>query len=301
MKIFTKLRDTYSQKEHKKSRSLSHHPSTKISPMKLMESCTTLVESYQPTTSQSLGTPQELWKIWSRYLSTPRSLIKLHLSHTQSSRTFIGTTLQQNIQESKKRGDMSFRLLSSWVVLEGRSLIKQIRSSCKRCRYLLKRKYNVSMGPLSQENFTITPAFYCVQTDLAGPFLSYSQHHKRTTVKIWLIVFCCATTNAVKIKVMDDYSTTSFLLSFTTFACEVRYPKKLLVDEGSQLLKGCETMRIHRSSTSTSSESKGGIQSMRCWRSQCKRTSRTKNQKNHRFSLLQWGLASSIQSTIRCS
>ena len=38
--------------------------------------------------------------------------------------------------------------------------------------------------------------------DLAGPFLSYSQHHKRTTVKIWLIVFCCVITNAVKIMVI---------------------------------------------------------------------------------------------------
>jgi len=99
----------------------------------------------------------------------------------------------------------------------------------------MKRQLDVSMGPLSQDNFNIALAFFCSQTNLAGPFLSYSNHHKRTTVKIWLIVFCCSTTTAVKTKVMEDYSTTSFMQAFTRLACEVGYPKKLLVDESSQL------------------------------------------------------------------
>ena len=32
------------------------------------------------------------------------------------------------------------------------------------------------------------------------------------------------------------------LHTFTSFACEVRYPKFILIDEGSQ--KGCELMRL---------------------------------------------------------
>ncbi|XP_066931129.1 uncharacterized protein [Clytia hemisphaerica] len=136
-------------------------------------------------------------------------------------------------------------VLQTCYILEGRSLVKQVRSSCPRCRYLLKRKFQVIMGPLSEDNLKIAPAFFVAQTDLAGPFQSYSEHHKRTTVKIWLLVFCCATTTAVKIKVMDSYNTTSFLQAFTRLACEVGYPKKLLVDEGSQLVKGCETMQLN--------------------------------------------------------
>ena len=34
---------------------------------------------------------------------------------------------------------------------------------------------------------------------------------------------------------MDDYSTTSFMLAFIRFSCNVGYPKILLPDEGSQL------------------------------------------------------------------
>ena len=43
---------------------------------------------------------------------------------------------------------------------------------------------------------------------------------------------------------MEDYSTSAFLHAFTRFACDAGYPKTLLVDEGSQLVKGCETMTI---------------------------------------------------------
>ncbi|XP_066924707.1 uncharacterized protein [Clytia hemisphaerica] len=135
-------------------------------------------------------------------------------------------------------------VLKTAYILEGRSLVNFIRSSCPRCRYINKKTIAVEMGPLSQDNLIIAPAFYISQVDLAGPFSSYSQHHKRTTVKIWLVVFCCATTTAVNIKVMEDYSTTSFLQAFTRFSCQVGYPNKLLADEGGQLIKGCETMKL---------------------------------------------------------
>ena len=129
-------------------------------------------------------------------------------------------------------------------ILEGRSLVKMVRKSCQRCRYLMKRAVDVAMGPISKHNLTIAPAFYAAQVDLCGPFDSYSPHHKRTTVKIWLLIFVCATTSTTNIKIMDDYSTQSFILGFTRFSCEVGYPKTLLCDAGSQLIKGCQDMRF---------------------------------------------------------
>ena len=41
---------------------------------------------------------------------------------------------------------------------------------------------------------------------------------------------------------MEDYSTESLLLAFTRCSCRVGYPKLLLPDEGSQLVKGCKSM-----------------------------------------------------------
>ena len=43
---------------------------------------------------------------------------------------------------------------------------------------------------------------------------------------------------------MEDYSTESFILAFVRFSCKVGYPRKLLPDAGSQLVKGCESMKI---------------------------------------------------------
>ena len=135
-------------------------------------------------------------------------------------------------------------VLKNIYVIDGRSVVKMIRNSCQRCRYLAKRALEVSMGPVSQDNITIAPAFFICQVDLAGPFPAYSSHNKRSTIKVWLAVFCCTTTSATKIKLMENYNTTSFLQAFTRFSCDVGYPKRILADEGSQLVKGCKTMRI---------------------------------------------------------
>ena len=122
-------------------------------------------------------------------------------------------------------------VLKKVYIIEGRSVVKKVRKGCQRCRYLRK-------------NLVIAPAFYIAQTDLCGPFQAYSPNNTRTTLKIWLVVFCCTVTSTVNIKVMDDYSTTSFIQAFTRFSCGVGCPKILLTDAGSQLVKACEVMNI---------------------------------------------------------
>ena len=44
---------------------------------------------------------------------------------------------------------------------------------------------------------------------------------------------------------MEDYSSNSFIQSFTRFSCESGYPKLLLIDSGSQLLTSCNNTRIN--------------------------------------------------------
>ena len=127
-------------------------------------------------------------------------------------------------------------------IMAGRDLVRLLKKACIRCRILAKRTIDISMGPVSKYNLTIAPAFYISQVDICGAFLSYSSHNKRATVKIWFLVFCCCTTGALSIKVMEDYSTPSFMLAFIRSSCNVGYPKILLPDEGSQLVKGCKNM-----------------------------------------------------------
>ena len=109
-------------------------------------------------------------------------------------------------------------VLQKVYVIEGRSLMKQIRKRCERCRYLLKRCINVAMGLISKYNLTSAPPFYISQVDLVGPFKANSPHNKRATIKIWLTVFCYSTTSTTNIKVMDTYDSNSFILAFTHFS-----------------------------------------------------------------------------------
>ena len=64
--------------------------------------------------------------------------------------------------------------------------------------------------------------------------------HKK--IKVWFLIFCCCTTGGVDIRVLEDYSTDSFVLGFIRFASRFGYPKYVLPDTGSQLVKGCESL-----------------------------------------------------------
>ena len=129
-------------------------------------------------------------------------------------------------------------------LIGGRELVKKYRKNCARCRILAKKAVEVAMGPVHPDNLNVAPAFYVSQVDIFGPVSTYSNSNKRATVKLWFVVFCCCSTTAIVVKAMEDYSADAFILSFMRFACRVGYPKKLLPDAGSQLLKGCKEMQL---------------------------------------------------------
>ena len=129
-------------------------------------------------------------------------------------------------------------------ILGGKEVVRSFRKDCARCRYLAKRTVDVVMGPVSDYNLMLAPAFYVSQVDLFGPVKAYSLHNKRGTVSVWFLIFCCSTTGAINVKVMEDYTTSSFVFGFIRFSSQVGYPKVLLPDEGSQLIKGCKEMQL---------------------------------------------------------
>ena len=149
-------------------------------------------------------------------------------------------------------------------IIGGRSLITTMKSACERCRFLLKNEVKVAMGPKDFSNLCIAPAFYNTQVDLCGPFDSYSNVNKRATIKIWFVVFCCSTTGAVDVRVMEDYSTDSFILAFIRFSCRYGYPLNLYPDAGSQLLKGSSDMILSFQDIKWKLELEFGIQFNPC-------------------------------------
>ena len=137
--------------------------------------------------------------------------------------------------------ETTIRAIMGFVhILNVRDLVKSVKKNCKRCRYILKRTVEIIMGPASGDQLCVAPAFYITQTDLCGPFKAYSKHNKRATIKVYICVFVCCTTAMTCLKIMEGYDTVQFLYAFSRFASDWGFPKKLLVDEGSQIICGCE-------------------------------------------------------------
>ena len=128
-------------------------------------------------------------------------------------------------------------------IIGGFNLVVMIKEGCRKCRILNKQSIEMAMGAVQDVNLCIAPAFYATQVDICGPFKCYSVANKRATLKIWFLVFCCCTTGAINIRAMEDYSTDAFVLGFVRFSCQFGYPKYLLPDAGSQLIKGCQDMQ----------------------------------------------------------
>ena len=149
-------------------------------------------------------------------------------------------------------------------ILKGRDLVKIFRKNCKRCRYLLKRTIEVIMSPTSKDQLCVAPPFYVTQTDICGPFKAYSIHNKRATVKVYILVFVCCTTGTTSLKIMDGYDTIQFLHSFSRFSCELGFPKKLIVDEGSQLVCGCENVVLNMTDIKGTLNREHGVEFRTC-------------------------------------
>ena len=185
-------------------------------------------------------------------------------------------------------------------VIGGRDLVKSIKHGCKRCRILNKLSVDVVMGPVQNVNLCIAPAFYASQIDIFGPFKSYSNANKRATVKVWFLILCCCTTGGIDVRVMEDYSTISFIQGFIRFSCRYGYPKFLLPDEGSQLVKGCKDMNYSFIDAKQQLSSEFGVQYIPCpvgahyvhgkveRKIRQVKSSLTVNMVNERLSIIQW-------------
>ena len=95
---------------------------------------------------------------------------------------------------------------------------------------------DVVMGPVPPARMTIAPAFYQVQIDLFGPVLAYCKHGRRSTIKVYGVVFKCSTTLAISTLAMDGYDTASFLDTFYRFISRYGIPNRCFIDAGAQLL-----------------------------------------------------------------
>ena len=109
-------------------------------------------------------------------------------------------------------------VLKTGFIIFRRDLVKKIKTQCE--RYLRKKVIDVEMEPIWKHSMILAPAFYATQADICGPFKACSLYHKRTTIKIWLIVYCCISALTTNVKVIDDYSAQVFIRACIKFSAK---------------------------------------------------------------------------------
>ena len=97
------------------------------------------------------------------------------------------------------------------------------------------------MARTSPLKLTLAPAFFSAQVDIAGPFYAIV---RRTSIKVWALVLVCISTTATSITAMECYDTKSFVKALLRHSARYGYPKYLLPDHGSQLVKGCSDAKF---------------------------------------------------------
>ena len=141
--------------------------------------------------------------------------------------------------------ESSYRASLDFVfIIMGLSLFREIGEKCVKCLKLRTKYMEVSMGPLPDEAFVISPPFYICQVDIMGPLHIYVPGHsmalrnkKILEGKCYALVSVCMVTKCVNIQVIESKSADGVIDGITRLSCEVGVPKFIIVDKDTGIMK----------------------------------------------------------------
>ena len=141
--------------------------------------------------------------------------------------------------------------LNHCFIIQGLSLFRELGDDCTSCARKRKRFIDVNMGPVSDEQLTIAPAFYISMVDIFGPCKVYvpghamkTRHRNVVEAKCYVLVFACPVTKAVNLQVIEDKSADGVLDGVNRLGCEVGFPSFLFVDQDSGILKALREAKV---------------------------------------------------------
>lgn len=123
----------------------------------------------------------------------------------------------------------------AWIT-QGRKLVKKVLNNCITCAKQRAKLCQQVMSDLPLERTQRACPFEFTTLDLFGPFEVKDSVKRRTSKKVWGIVYCCMVSRAVHADLTDDQSTESFLLAYTRFVALRGHPRKLWSDRGTNFV-----------------------------------------------------------------
>ena len=142
--------------------------------------------------------------------------------------------------------------LQNCLIIQGMTLYRELAEECLWCAKKRKKMIEVSMGPVSDHQLSITPPFWCCQIDLFGPLYCYVPGYERSIrgrnakqVKTWILTSVCVVTKLVNAQVVEKSDTSGIMDALTRLGCEVGMPSLLLTDQDTTLMKALREAEVN--------------------------------------------------------
>ena len=124
--------------------------------------------------------------------------------------------------------------------------VKKFIESCVTCSKDKGAHFNIRIcesWPLRHSEISFG-LFDIIQIDVIGPYRYKTGPLTRSNVekKCWALTIVCQLTGAISIQLMEDYSTFSFLRALENHVWEIRQPRIITADQGSQIKSGSHIM-----------------------------------------------------------
>jgi hypothetical protein len=158
---------------------------------------------------------------------------------SSSSDLFFSLLMHIHHKVRKHAGNqITFREISKHVypIHNARRIIQVVRRNCPRCRILLRKTLELTMGNHPEARLTITPVFYNCMMDICYGFPGKPHNNSRTSIKIYALVICCLLTSATSILAIESLETQQVVLALERHSSRHGIPSTIFVDNGTQLL-----------------------------------------------------------------
>ena len=123
---------------------------------------------------------------------------------------------------------------------------KTIVKSCVKCRFVAKKMQVQKMGLLPDRLQVPAPCFTNIAVDLAGPFyikdmvVTKNTRRINTYKKMWVSVYVCLNTKAVKLYLIPGYSAEDFLFGWEQHISDCGKPSTVYSDVGTNIVSAAK-------------------------------------------------------------
>ena len=126
-----------------------------------------------------------------------------------------------------------------YPIHNARRIIQQVRQNCPRCRLILRKTQELTMGNHPEARLMITPAFYHCMMDICYGFTgkphTKARTNHKTTLKIYALVIVCLLTSATNILALESLETQQVVMALERHSSRHGVPSAIYVDNGTQL------------------------------------------------------------------